>query len=103
MSSSRRVLNTVKNKKKKVLSVVKDPVQEAPKAESETQIEEKVEVERIEATVPKSEGIRNFKDLLGLLQKDDEIHEEQMQIEEEELGFVPDKEDPVEEFEPKFD
>lgn len=89
--SSRRVLNTVKNKKKKPLAV-KDPVQE-----SET-IEEKSE-----APVPKTEGIRNFKDILGLLQKDDEIHDEMMQIEEEELGFAPDKEDPVEEFEPKFD
>ena len=64
--SSRRVLNTVKNKKKKPL-VVKDPVQE-----SET-IEEKSE-----APVPKTEGIRNFKDILGLLQKDDEIHDEMM-------------------------
>ena len=91
--SSRRVLNTVKNKKKKALNP-KDPI-----LESEC-VEEKSEPQ----PVPRSEGgIRNFKDILGLLQKDDEIHEQQMQIEEEELGFVPDKEDPVEEFEPKFD
>ena len=97
--SSRRVLNTVKNKKKKVSALppnVKDNIHAI-------QLESEIIEEKSEAPVPKSDGIRNFKDILGLLQKDDEIHEEQMMIEEEELGFVPDKEDPVEEFEPKFD
>ena len=103
MSSSRRVLNTMRNKKKKIFSVVKDPVQEGPKAESETQIVEKVEDEKIEATVPKSEGIRNFEDLLGLFQKTMKYTKSKFRSRKKNWGSSPDIEDPVEEFEPKFD
>lgn len=70
--SSRRVLNTVKNKKKKVSAIPPNVKDNAQVIQMESEIIE----EKSEAPVPKSEGIRNFKDILGLLQKDDEIHEE---------------------------
>ena len=49
-------------------------------------------------------GIRRMKDLFGSLQREEEQREEMLKVEEEELGFVPDKDEPKQnEFEPDFD
>ena len=40
----------------------------------------------------KFSGIRNIKDLFGSIQHDEDQREEALKIEEEELGFTPDKE-----------
>ena len=48
-------------------------------------------------------GIRSVKGLFAQLQNDEEQREEMLKIEEEELGFVPDNDEVMEDFQPDFD
>ena len=51
-----------------------------------------------------SGGIRSIKAIFQMLQREEEFHDEMLKIEEEELGYAPDKEqERPEEFEPDFD